>query len=61
VYYCVYGEEWCLLGCNVSEEFSASFIRLIRIGEKGTKQAVKRQQIISRVRRVVVKAIAVPS
>jgi hypothetical protein len=41
-------EEWCLLGCyavwlirtDVSEELSASFIKVTRIGELGTALAV---------------------
>jgi hypothetical protein len=42
-------EEWCLLGCyavwlllrtDVSEELSASFISVTRIGELGTTLAV---------------------
>jgi hypothetical protein len=65
-------EEWCLLGCrvarffnDVSEVRSASFIRVTRIGELGTKLAVtsiwRTLVFIRSVHRLLVTVNVVPS
>jgi hypothetical protein len=53
-----------LVRTDVSEELSASFIRVTRIGELGTTLAVtsnRRTQFIRSVRRLLVTASVVPS
>jgi hypothetical protein len=67
-----YSVKWRLVSCgmlrrvalvitDVSEDLSASFIRVTRIGELGTTLAVTSNQILSSIRRLLVTASVVPS
>jgi hypothetical protein len=51
-----------LVGTDVTEEISASFIRVTRIGELGTKHAAKKYQVFLRgVLQLLLRARVVPS
>jgi hypothetical protein len=50
-----------LVSTDVSEELSASFIRVTRIGELGTTLAVTKLVFLRSVRRLLVTASVVPS
>jgi hypothetical protein len=50
-----------LVKTDVSEELSASFVRVTRIGELGTTQAAPSKEILHSVRRLLVAACVVPS
>jgi sulfur relay (sulfurtransferase) DsrC/TusE family protein len=50
-----------LVRSDVSEELSASFIRVTRIGKLGTKLAVTHLEFLRSVRRLLVTASVVPS